>query len=126
MINKPTMQLGIMQFITNKLYDMSGNRWSVAYSGDKSGYFFRALEGNTDICIIGLDCFIQTKDLHSLIYWAIRHAKGDINTPKIHAKMIKETNACANDLAMFQKYPKQHNEKYLKSKGFWDFFCFEE
>lgn len=89
------MQLGIMQFITNKLYDMSNNRWSVVYSGDKSGYFFRALEVDT-------------------------------NTPKIHDKIFKETNACADDLAMFQKYPKQHNEKYLKSKTFSNFFCIEE
>lgn len=105
------MQLGIMQFITNKLYDMGGNRWSVAYSGD------------TDICIIGLDCFIKTKDLYPPIYWAIRYAKGEVSTTAIHAKMIKETNACAEDLALFQKYPLQHNPTYLKKKGFWNLFC---
>jgi hypothetical protein len=76
MKTKPTMQLEIMQFITNALYDLSGNRWSVAYSGDKTGYLFRALEGDTDICIIGLDCFIQTKDLHPcyLYKYSLTHA----------------------------------------------------
>lgn len=125
MIKKPTLQLGIMQFITNRLYDLSNNRWSVAYSANKSGYMFRALEGDTDICIIGLDCFIQTKDLHPCIYWQIRHAMGTVNTQSIHKKMFLQISIHQNDISLFKKYPKQHQEKYLKNSSFWNLFCAE-
>ena len=125
MVKKETTQLGIMQFITNKLYDLSGNRWSVAYAGDKSGYMFRALENDTDVCIVGLDCFIQTKDLHKFIYWQIRYAMGTVDTGVTYNKMLKDIEKCTKEIEMFREFPLPQKEVYLKNSSFWNLFCVE-